>query len=60
MPSTLKQANEVLRRVKVVRHPSCSVDGLLGSFSGIIPSDKTSTRFIKELRENLYGKNTES
>lgn len=28
----------------------------LGKFKGIIPKGKTSTQFIRELRETLYGK----
>lgn len=56
MSSTLQQAIEVLRPVKVVKCPSFIVNKLLGSFRGITPADKTSTQFIRELRQDLYGK----
>jgi len=42
--------------LKVVKQPASIVDKLSGRFKGIIPPDKTSTQFIKELRGNLYGK----
>ncbi len=28
----------------------------LGKFEGAVPSDKTSTEYLKELRRTLYGK----
>jgi len=56
MSSTLQQAIEALGPLKVVKQPASIVDKLSGRFKGIIPPDKTSTQFIKELRGNLYGK----
>ena len=29
---------------------------LLGKYKGILPVNKTSTQFIRELRDSLYGK----
>ena len=58
MSSTLKDAIESLRLIKI-EHPARKTkiaDELLGKFKGILPSGKSSTQFIKELRGNLYGK----
>ena len=32
------------------------VDELLGEFEGAIPEEKTSTEYLKELRESGYGR----
>ena len=59
MSSTLQQAIECLQPLKIVKQPDSIADKLLGRFRGIIPPDKTSTKFIKELRGNLYGKTSQ-
>jgi len=56
--STLQEAIEAIKAVKICpksRRKSIA-DSLLGRFKGIIPEGKTSTQFIKELRNSLYGK----
>lgn len=57
MPSTLKEAIDSLRALQ--RQPDMAKkvsDELLGKYKGIIPIEKTSTEFIRELRESLFGK----
>lgn len=58
MSSTLQEAIEALELVKVKSKSRKTkiADKLLGKFKGIIPSGKSSTQFIKELRGSLYGK----
>lgn len=58
MASTLREAMESLCVIKIerpIRRNKIS-DELLGKFKGILPSGKSSTQFIKELRSSLYGK----
>ena len=55
---TLQEAIEATKVIKL-RPKSGRIsiaDKLLGKFKGIIPEGKTSTKFIKELRNSLYGK----
>jgi hypothetical protein len=57
MPSTLKEAIDSLRALQ--RQPEMArkvSDELLGKYKGIIPTGKTSTEFIRELRGSLFGK----
>jgi len=56
--TTLKEAIEVIRSIEIEKsNKKISIaDELLGKYKGIIPKEKTSTEFIKELRGTLYGK----
>ncbi|MBU0897037.1 MAG: hypothetical protein KKB76_05405 [Candidatus Omnitrophica bacterium] len=56
--TTLKEAIEVIRSIEIEKSnlKTDIADELLGKYKGIIPKEKTSTEFIKELRGTLYGK----
>jgi hypothetical protein len=57
--STLKDVIESLKVLKLttkIKKLVSIADELLGKYKGIIPSEKTSTQLIKELRGTLYGK----
>jgi hypothetical protein len=57
MPSTLKEAIDSLKVLQKQPEAGRKVsDELLGKYKGIIPAEKTSTEFIKELRGSLFGK----
>lgn len=45
----LKKINKGKRKVGIV-------DELLGKYKGVIPSGKSSTKFVREIREGRYGK----
>ena len=53
--ATLQEAIEI-RKIHTKIQKRGIADKLLGKFKGIIPNGKTSTQFIKELRESLYDK----
>lgn len=55
--TTLKDALEAIKSIKItVQKKANLADELLGRYKGITPKDKTSTQFIREMRDNLYGK----
>lgn len=56
--STLQAAIEAIQSLKLKsRAKNVRVsDKLLGKFKGIIPENKSSTQFIKDLRNTMYGK----
>lgn len=55
--TTLKDAIEAIKSIKISPSKKTKIaDELLGKYKGIIPKGKTSTEFIKELRNTLYGK----
>jgi hypothetical protein len=57
MPATLKEAIDSLKTLQKRPETDRKVsEELLGKYKGIIPADKTSTEFIKELRSSLSGK----
>ena len=58
--TTLQQAIEVIqaipmRNVRTVRKKGIA-SRLLGKCKGVIPNGKTSTEWIRDLRQALYGK----
>lgn len=58
MSSTLKDVINAIKDVEEAR-PKIKrklADELLGKYKGIIPKGKTSTEFIRKLRNSLYGK----
>ena len=57
MSSTLRDAINAIRSIETEKTKKAgTADALLGKYKGIIPKGKTSTEFIRELREGLYGK----
>ena len=57
--TTLQQAIEAIKTIKIHHksHKKTSIaDELLGKYKGIIPKGKTSTQFVRELRDSSYGK----
>lgn len=57
MSSTLKEALNSLKTMqKPAKLKGKVSDILLGKYSGIIPKGKTSTEFIRELRNSAFGK----
>ena len=57
MPSTLKDAINSIKSLSVPSKSEKKIsEELLGKYEGIIPLEKTSTEFIKELRKTMYGK----
>lgn len=57
MPATLRDLiNSIKGLTKVPKSSTKISDELLGKYEGIIPPEKTSTEFIKELRKTMYGK----
>ena len=56
--TTLKEAIEAIKAIgNITSSKKLKVaDELLGKYAGIIPKGKTSTQYIKELRNSLYGK----
>ncbi len=56
--ATLQEAMEAIemRKISSKSQGRSIADKLLGKFKDIIPQGKTSTQFIKELRNSLYGK----
>jgi len=56
--TTLKEAIEAIRSIKTIpiSKRTSVANELLGKYKGIIPKDKTSTEFIRSLRNSLYGK----
>lgn len=57
MPATLRDLINSIKGLTNVPKSSAKIsDELLGKYEGIIPPEKTSTEFIKELRKTMYGK----
>lgn len=57
MSTTLQEAVELIKDFKRPIKTKINIArDLLGKYKGIVPSEKTSTEIIKELRESLYGK----
>jgi len=57
MPATLKDALNSLKSLKISATKQQNIsDDLLGKYEGIIPTGKTSTEFLKDLRKTSYGK----
>ncbi len=56
--TTLKEAIKAIRAIEVIptKKTIKIADELLGRYKGIIPKNKTSSEFIRELRNSLYGK----
>ena len=60
--TTLQQVIESVKNIKVSQqnttfaHKKGFAVKFLGKFKGITPKGKTSTEYIKELRNTLYGK----
>ena len=47
---------ETIKSHKTPRKKTSIARKLLGKFKGVIPAGKTSTQFIRELRDSSYGK----
>ncbi|MBI4706966.1 MAG: hypothetical protein HY761_03460 [Candidatus Omnitrophica bacterium] len=57
MSTTLKDAVSSIKSLSVPSEPLKKVsEELLGKYEGIIPPEKSSTEFIKDLRKTMYGK----
>jgi hypothetical protein len=57
VPSTLKEAINSIKSLSVPSETAKKVSKeLLGKYEGVIPSGKSSTEFIKELRKTMFGK----
>lgn len=57
MPSTLKEAINSIKSLPIPSESEKKIsEELAGKYEGIIPSGKTSTEFIKELRKTMFGK----
>ena len=57
MPATLKDAINSIKSLSIPLETEKKIsEELLGRYEGIIPSGKSSTEFIKELRKTMYGK----
>ena len=56
--TTIQEAMEIIRenRISIPKKKKGVTRQLLGKFKGIIPEGKTSTKFIREMRNSLYGK----
>jgi hypothetical protein len=57
--TTLQEAIQAIEPLKVKigsGHHKNIADKLLGQYKGILPENKTSTQFIHEMRNSLYGK----
>ena len=58
--TTLKEAIEAIKSIRTISISNSKRLGianeLLGKYKGIIPRGKTSTEFIRSLRNSLYGK----
>ena len=56
--TTLKEAIEAIEsiRIRIIPHKKSIADELLGKYKGIIPQNKTSGEYLRELRDTLYGK----
>lgn len=56
MLSTLKQALKSLTSAQPQTPRQNVADGLLGKYRDILPEGKSSTEFVRELRDSRYGK----
>lgn len=57
MPTTLKDAINSIKSLSIQSEPAKKIsEELLGKYEGVIPSGKSSTEFIKDLRKKMYGK----
>jgi len=55
--STLQEAAEALKPLLVKRPRNARIAAAwLGRFPGVVPTGKTSTEFLRELRRTLHGK----
>jgi len=56
--TTLQEAIKVINqnRIFIPKKKKGLAQQLLGKFKGIIPEGKTSTEFIRKMRNSLYGK----
>lgn len=57
--NTLREAIKVIKCVRIGIGDSKRLniaDELLGKYKNILPKGKTSTQFIKEMRNTFYGK----
>ena len=56
--TTIQEAIKVIQenRISVPKRKRGISRELLGKFKGIIPESKTSSEFIREIRNSLYGK----
>jgi hypothetical protein len=57
LPTTLKDAINSIKVLSSIAKPKKKTsDELLGKYKGIIPTGKTSTEFIRDLRKTLFEK----
>ncbi|MBF0466621.1 MAG: hypothetical protein HQK88_15815 [Nitrospirae bacterium] len=57
MPSTLKEAIDSIKSLQGRKETGRKAsEELLGKYKGIIPTEKTSSEFIKELRYSSFDK----
>ena len=56
--TTLKEALESLKFIQKTQSKSKEniAEALLGKYRGVIPGGKTSTQWIKQTKNKLYGK----
>ena len=55
--TTLKEALQAIESINIVPHKKSKVaDELLGKYKDILPQGKTSTEFLKDLRNHLHDK----
>ena len=60
--TTLQELIRVVESIQKTHHISTKkrktkiVDRLLGKYKGVVPPGKTSTEYIRELRNSCYGK----
>lgn len=58
--TTLKEAIHALETIRMTQVPKAvnktkTADELLGKYQGVLPTGKTSSEYIHQLRNNLYG-----
>ena len=57
MPTTLKDAINSIKAVSgTAKLKKKTSDALLGKYEGIIPKEKTSTEFLRDIRKTLFNK----
>jgi hypothetical protein len=56
--TTVQEAIKVIQenKISIPKKKKGLARELLGKFKGIIPKDKTSTEFIRQMRNSLYEK----
>lgn len=57
MSTTLKDAINSIKPLSITAKAGGGIsEALLGKYENIVPKEKTSTEFIRDLRGSLYGK----